>query len=185
MRHFMIVRFLEPQSVALFYRVPHISQRCGLQLLTFLSRCLEFISRLPADFFRQRHRFPPENESKLRHFGVTAEVHIWPVFIRWLMIAVRYKILHLLLAPFRIMAFKCRSLPDGKCRNAHARKAEVVRAIVVPGAGELVWLNGKMEVFCGLLHFRIESGALCSADVSRIRNTDRIQHVVVQVESDL
>ena len=100
--------------------------RLRLSLAAALLPChFKFISRLPALLGLCRGCQPAQIEAELRHPRIAAEIHVGPVFIARLMVALRGELLHLLLAPGRIMSGEQRPLPDGKCRNAIARKGEV------------------------------------------------------------
>ena len=112
-------------------------------LLTTVSRLGEFVARLPSDQRRLIRSLPSQCDSELRHHCIATEIHLRMIFVARLMVVLRDIVLRLLLTPFAVMILILVAFIDGECRHPRARKAKVVGAIVVAGAGLLVGHNGQ------------------------------------------
>src|ERR1700759_2712072 len=75
----------------------------GKFLLSHFSGFLKFIALLPASERCLVRDFPAQNQSEFRHLGVGRKVHVWPILIRWLVIAVGHIIALFFLTPGKIM----------------------------------------------------------------------------------
>src|SRR5450755_4450357 len=87
-------------------------------------------------------------------------------------------------APGLIMAFEFQTFADGKRRDAHAREAEMIGAVVMSRFGLGVGANGQTEFFSGLLYRGVERGALRAGDFYFLGIANGGDRVVVQIESD-
>src|SRR5882762_7808298 len=67
---------------------------CAARLQT-LPRRLKLIPRLPLNQLRQHRGLPSQRQSKPRHHGIAAEVHLRTVFVARLMVMLRGKFLRL------------------------------------------------------------------------------------------
>ena len=62
------------------------------------------------------------------------------------------KILGLVQAPLRVMAFKQSTLPHRKCRHAEAGHTEMIRAVIMASTGRRVGLQFQVQFFGRALH---------------------------------
>src|ERR1700739_2388285 len=126
--------------------------------LHLLLGLLEFISRQPQRLGRSPGCLLTQDKAKLRHQRVPAKIHVWLVFIGWLMITMVHKIFCLRLAPSGVVALILHPLIDRKRRNAHPSEAEMIRTIVVSSFRPRVRPNCQIKLLCRLFHHRIETG---------------------------
>src|SRR5580698_7050889 len=117
-----------------------MSMTCAMQ-----SRCLELIPRFPFDCLRSVERLPAQRKSELRHGCIARKIHRRRVLIARLMIAVGGVILRLFPAPSERVIGELGPGVDGKCGDPSPRQAEVIRAVVVTGAGLGISLNREAK----------------------------------------
>ena len=81
-----------------------LNAECYLLLLPArCSRFGEFIARLPANQRWLVGCEPSQSDAEARHHGIAAKVHLWIVFVSWLMVALGDKVFGLLQAPLAIV----------------------------------------------------------------------------------
>ncbi len=77
----------------------------------------------------------PRTKPKRRHGAVTGEIHFETVFVTGLVIVLLVVFLILREPPGFVVALVLHAFADGKRRDAHAREAEMIGAVVVPASG--------------------------------------------------
>src|SRR5712691_4158567 len=107
----------------------HINR--SVACFALLARRFKLVAGLPALQFRGHGRLLAKQESKSRHLRESGEIHLRTIFIARLVIAMIDVIFRLRLAPRGVVALILQSFADGKRRNAHARQAEMIRAVVM------------------------------------------------------
>src|SRR6266704_3932867 len=142
----------------------------GVSLLnTPLSRRLELVAGNPP---RQRGQPCGLRSKHKRESGdhrVPGKIHVRAVLVTRLMITVLGEILGLLLAPFRRMARVLDPFIDRKRGHAHARQAEMVRTVVMPGLRAGIGTNCQMKVPRRCLHHGIKRRSFRAADFHLFR----------------
>ena len=90
--------------------------------------------------------------------------------------------LSLLDSPLRVVPFVFHPFVNGKCRNADARHAEVVRAIVVASLRMRVGPDGKPKLFRHSLNRGIKSRALGAGNFHFFGLAERRHVVKIQIK---
>ena len=101
------------------------------------------------------------------------------------MVALGGVLLALGLAPFGRVTGKLERGVDGERGHAGTREAEMIRPVVVAGAGLGIGLDVEAEGSRGPLHDGKERRAFGTRDVHRLRHADGRDRVEIQVECDL
>src|SRR5579884_375360 len=104
----------QQRALAMQWCSPRTGRLFSCSHLTLLARGFKFISRLPCNQSGLARGFPSQGETEAGHAGIAGEIHLRPVFVARLMVAMLVVVLRLLLAPFAGMAGKLDSLIDGK-----------------------------------------------------------------------
>src|SRR5271166_3670789 len=162
-----------------------MAQRLVASRLAGAADACELVAFAPLDLVALVGRFPSQRDAETRHHRVAAKVHRRTILVAGLMIAVRNVVFRLLRSPFAIVPAILVALVDGKRRNAGARKAEVVGAIVMSGFGTSVGNDLETELMRRALDRRIERGALGARDVHLFRNAERWNVVKVERQRDV
>src|SRR5664279_6358459 len=121
----------------------HCGVWCCHRLLTGAARSFEFIALLPVDGARLGGSLPAERETEARHGGVGGVVHAGMILVARLVVVMGGVIGVLFKAPGFIVPFELHPLIDRKRRNAHAREAEMIGAVIMSGVGARVGANLK------------------------------------------
>src|SRR2546430_17622695 len=80
------------------------------------------------------------------------------------MVALVGEFLGLFSPPFSVVAFVLHPFIDRKCRNSHARHAEVVRAIVVSRLGMRIWPDGQSKLLSHRFYGRVKGRAFSAGN---------------------
>src|SRR5208337_2088180 len=142
---------------------------------------LEFIAMQPPDVFGLRGGSLPQRIPKARHLRQPRKVPILAEDIGRLVVMVVHIILGLRFAPSEVVSFEFPSLSDRKRRNAHARQAEMIGAVVMPRLGMRVRTNRQSKFPSDFLDGRIKRRALGTADFDLFGNPKGRKRVVVQI----
>src|SRR5258708_34496415 len=134
-----------------------------MRCLALFSRSLEFVAGNPACQHWQPCRLRSEPEPESGDHGVAGKIHVWAVFITWLVIPMRSEILGLFVAPLCVVARKFDSFIDRKRRYTHARQAEMIRTVVMSGLRPRIGADRQMKICTGRLHHGIKRRALRAA----------------------
>jgi len=114
---------------------------------------------------RRCGRQPSEHKSELRHARIARKVHLRPIFVARLVIS------DAACNPSSVPHPSSHSGQQKACpglskrRDTEACQRKMIRPVVVPGARELVRLDGEIEGLRRLLYRRIETGPLSARDL--------------------
>src|SRR6266704_4214188 len=117
-----------------FLRASRTGTSLGVRLSnTPLSRRLELVAGNPARQRGQPCCLRSEHKREPGDDRIAGKIHVWAVLVTRLVITVLGEILGLLVAPLRRMARVLDPFIDRKRGHAHARQAEMVRTVIMPG----------------------------------------------------
>src|SRR5271165_602478 len=105
--------------------------------------------------------------------------------IAGLVVMVRDIVFRLSLAPRQIVSFELHSFADRKRWDAHARQAEVVRAVIVSCLGMRIGLDGQPVILGDFFDCRVKGSPFRAAHLYLLWYTDWPQRVIVQIEDGL
>src|SRR5271156_6155453 len=153
--------------------------------LACLALDLELIARHESHDLVGCERLPTEREAELGERSIRGEIHIGRVFIARLVVALGGVLLALCLAPLRRVPGEFDSGVDGERGHPGARETEMIRPVIVAGAGLGIGLDVEAEGARGLPDHGKERGAFGARDVHRLRHADGRDGIEIQIECDL
>src|SRR5208282_942662 len=150
--------------------------------LTGAARSFEFIAFLPVDEARLIGGGPPERETEARHGSVGGVIHAGVILIARLVVMMSGVVGILCQAPGLVVTLELHSFVDGKRRNANAREAEMIGAVVMSGFGARVGTIPEAEILRRCQHRGIKRGSLGSGNLDFFGRAKRHDVVVIEVE---
>src|SRR5580698_5853592 len=103
------------------------------------------------------------------------------IFVARLVVVVSGVIGVLSETPGFIVALELYAFVDGKGRNANARKAEVIGAVIMSGFRVCVGTNLETEILRCRLHSRVECGSLSARDFNFFGCAERPDIVEIKI----
>src|SRR5216683_7139615 len=146
---------------------------------------LKLIARVPLNHLRSRQRLPPQLHPEPVQLRIPLEVPVLVIVVAEVVIVMRREVGMLLSSPCCIVSFIQVSRLHRKRRNPHPRKAEVIRPIVAPRLRPRIGNNLQSKTLRCSLHSWIEARPLRPVHIHLLRNPNRQNHVVVDVQRDL